>query len=160
MVQNKSHNLGVLDLFLQNCLSPINNSGSLTSVLWRLNLAFVNTSFPSLTWCPMWFSWFFRPWMEMDFGSYLMSLDYIWKSGEINLPQQVPHYCAMNVSDEKFVWTRVLISVKGNSQTKDCAFSANFQESCLHKYGIRIIMRYVSRLEKAILKEYSEIFKT
>lgn len=98
--------------------------------------------------------------MEMDFGSYLMSLDYIRKSGEINLPQQDPYHRAINVSDEKFVWTRVVISVKGNSQKKDCAFSTNFQESCLHKHDVRIIMRYVSRLQKAILKEYSEIFKT
>lgn len=76
----------------------------------------------------------------------------------------------MNMSHERFVWACVVISVKGNCQKKDYAFSTNLLENSLYKHDTRITMSHISRwdffmellkpsIQRAILKEQPEIFK-
>lgn len=79
---------------------------------------------------------------------------------------------AMNMSDERFVWACVVISVtvKGNCQKKDYALSTNLLENSLYKHDTRITVSHISRwdfflellkpsIQRAILKEQPEIFK-
>lgn len=126
-------------------------------------------SLPSLQ-CPVWFSQFFRPWMDMEFVFYLMSLNYMWKSGEINLPQQIPIIlpwtCQMKGLFGPVLWFQSRVTVK-----KRTAFSTNFLENSLYKHDTRITMSHISRwaffvellkpsIQRAILKEQPEIFKS